>query len=89
MAWNTIGRALTVKGLCMNAVVRRPVMQYRGQEIRYESEGDELETEFVRQQSEGKQYRSKRSAKPTRGRTPKASHPGHGISGRRNRRWSW
>ena len=48
----------------MNAVMlRRPVMQYRDQEFRYESEGDELDTESVRQQTDGKQYRSKRSSK--------------------------
>lgn len=69
--------------------VRRPVMQYRDLEFQYESEGDELGTEFARQQSEGKQYRKKRSSKPRRRRVPKNSHPGYGIAGRRNRRWTW
>jgi hypothetical protein len=65
-------------------------MQYRDQEFRYESENMlELETDFVRQLSEGKQYRQKRSGRPTRRKSPKASHPGLGISGRRNRRWCW
>ena len=74
----------------MNAVVlRRPVMQYRDHEFRYDSDSDELETEVVRQQIDGKQYRSKRSSKPSRRPAPKASHPGHGIGGRRNRRWAW
>ncbi|MCI0331609.1 MAG: hypothetical protein L0228_00100 [Planctomycetes bacterium] len=74
----------------MNAVIlRRPVMQYRDHEFRYDSDSDELETEALRQQTGGKQYRTKRSAKPTRRRVPKTAHPGHGIAGRRHRRWSW
>jgi hypothetical protein len=74
----------------MNALaVRRPAMKYRDQEIRYESEGDEVDAEAIRQQTDGKQYRSKRSAKPSRRRVTKVAHPGHGIGGRRNRRWTW
>jgi hypothetical protein len=68
--------------------VRRAAMQYRDLEFQYELYGEELGTE-ARQQSVGKQYRSKRSAKPPRRKTPKASHPGHGIGARRNHRWSW
>ena len=64
-------------------------MQYRDQEFRYDSDSDVLEAELRRQQTDGKQYRSKRSSKPTRRRAPKVSHPGCGISGRRNRRWAW
>jgi hypothetical protein len=64
-------------------------MQYRDHEIRYESEGDEFDAETVKQQNESKQYKAKRSAKPTRRRISKASHPGFGMSGRRNRRWTW
>lgn len=64
-------------------------MEYRDLEFQYELQGEELGTESARKQSEGKQYRSKRSSKPTRRKAPKATHPGHGISGRRNRRWSW
>jgi hypothetical protein len=64
-------------------------MKYRDHEIRYDSDSDELETEALRQQSEGKEYRTKRSAKPTRRRVTKAAHPGYGIAGRRNHRWSW
>jgi hypothetical protein len=64
-------------------------MQYRDQEFRYDSDSDALDADYVRQQNDGKQYRSKRSAKPTRRRTPKTSHPGCGIAGRRNRRWTW
>ena len=64
-------------------------MQYRDQELRYESEGDEFDTESVRKQADGKQYRSKRSSKSSRRKVPKATHPGHGMSGRRNRRWAW
>jgi hypothetical protein len=65
-------------------------MQYRDQEFRYDSDMlHELETEFVRELSDGKQYRQKRSANPKRRRVPKAQHPGFGMAGRRNRRWSW
>jgi hypothetical protein len=77
--------------LFMNAViVRRRVMQYRDAEFQYELENEEeLGTELARQQASGKQYRTKRSSKPSRRRTPKASHPGQGIGARRNRRWTW
>jgi len=64
-------------------------MQYRDQEIRYDSDGEELEAEAQRQLNDGKQYRSKRSAKPSRRRPAKVPQPGCGISARRNRRWSW
>jgi hypothetical protein len=64
-------------------------MQYRDQEIRYDSDSEEFESEVQRQQNEGKQYRTKRSAKPTRRRSAKGPQPGCGISARRNRRWSW
>ena len=64
-------------------------MSYRDHEFRYESDSDELETEALRQQNEGKQYRAKRSAKPSRRRVSKAPQPGCGISARRNRRWAW
>ncbi len=63
-------------------------MQYRDHDFRYDSDSDELETEARRQQ-EDKQYRSKRSAKPTRRRVAKPTHPGCGIAARRNHRWSW
>jgi hypothetical protein len=65
-------------------------MQYRDHEIRYDSDSEELETEALRQQNEGKQYRTKRSAKPSRRRAAKTpAQPGCGISARRNHRWSW
>jgi len=64
-------------------------MKYRDHEFRYDSDSDELEIETIRQQNDGKQYRAKRSAKPSRRRVPKTSHPGHGIGARRNHRWSW
>ena len=65
-------------------------MQYRDHEIRYDSDSDELEAEILRSQKDGKQYRSKRSAKPSRRSTPKTSdRPGCGIAARRNHRWSW
>ena len=64
-------------------------MKYRDHEIRYDSDSDELETEATREQSEGKNYRSKRSAKPSRRRVSKTTQPGCGISARRNHRWSW
>ena len=64
-------------------------MQYREQELRYDSDEFEAETESVRKLSENKQYKQKRSAHPKRRRAPSASHPGCGIGSRRNRRWSW
>jgi hypothetical protein len=64
-------------------------MQYRDQEFRYDSDMLEPETEFVRELSQGKQYRQKRSGSPKRRKAPKAARPGYGISGRRNRRWTW
>lgn len=63
-------------------------MQYRDLEFQYELYGEELGAE-ARQQTAGKQYRNKRSTKPPRRKTPKATHPGYGVSGRRNRRWAW
>jgi hypothetical protein len=70
-------------------VVKRPIMEYRDQEFRYESDSEEFQADLVRQQTSGKEYRAKRSSRDSRRRSPKASHPGHGISGRRNRRWAW
>jgi hypothetical protein len=64
-------------------------MQYRDSEFQYELYGEELGTESARKQADGKQYRSKRSSKTARRKTPKAAHPGHGMAGRRNRRWAW
>ena len=64
-------------------------MQYRDHEFRYDSDMLlELESQFVREQSENKQYRQKRS-RPKRRKVPKAIHPGCGISARRNHRWGW
>jgi len=65
-------------------------IQYRDQAFRYDSDTLlELETEFVRELSECKQYRQKRSSSSKRRRAPKASNPGCGMAGRCNRRWSW
>jgi len=65
-------------------------IQYRDQVFRYDSDALlELETDFVRELSEGKQYRQKRSANLKRRKVPKASNPGCGMAGRRNRRWTW
>jgi hypothetical protein len=65
-------------------------IQYRDQAFRYDSDTLlELETEFVRELSEGKQYRQKRAGSPRRRKSPKASRPGCGMAGRRNRRWTW
>ncbi len=65
-------------------------MQYRDHEFRYDAD-DLLEpdSEYVRQLSGGKQYRQKRSVQQKRRKSPKAVHPGCGMSARRNRRWSW
>ncbi len=69
---------------------RLNAMQYRDQEFRYDADMlVDLESQFVRELSDGKQYRQKRSGNPKRRKSPKASHPGHGFSGRRNRKWSW
>jgi hypothetical protein len=75
----------------MNVTVSRSnVMEYRDQEFRYDAERlFELESEFVRQHSEGKQYRQKRSTHPKRRKSPNATHPGCGMGARRNRRWDW
>ncbi len=65
-------------------------IQYRDQAFRYGSDTLlELETEFVRELSHGKQYRQKRSSTLKRRKAPKALRPGCGLAGRRNRRWSW
>jgi hypothetical protein len=65
-------------------------IQYRDHAFRYDSDVLlELESEFVRELSAGKQYRQKRSSTAKRRIAPKASNPGCGISARRNRRWSW
>jgi hypothetical protein len=68
---------------------RSPGIQYRDQAFRYDSDTLlELESEFVRALSGGKQYRQKRSGVSKR-KPPKGSHPGCGIGGRRNHRWTW
>jgi hypothetical protein len=65
-------------------------IQYRDQAFRYDSDILlELETEFGRELSDGKQYRQKRSSNQKRRKAPKASSPGCGMAGRCNRRWSW
>jgi hypothetical protein len=65
-------------------------IQYRDQAFRYDSDTLlELEAEFVREVSEGKQYRQKRPSSPKRRKAPKASSPGCGMAARCNRRWSW
>jgi hypothetical protein len=74
----------------MSIAIGRNVIQYRDQAFRYDSDTLlELEGEFVRDLSEGKQYRQKRSSSPKRRKPPKASSPGCGMAGRCNRRWSW
>ena len=65
-------------------------MQYRDQEFRYDAENLlELESDFVRQLSDGKQYRQKRSSRPKspQHKQGSASRLRHGA--RRNRRWTW
>jgi hypothetical protein len=67
--------------------VRSNVMQYRDLEFRYENS---LEHDLdVRPVAGGKQYAQKRSVRPKRRKSPKASHPGCGIGARKNRRWTW
>lgn len=66
-------------------------MQYRDHEFQYELDGVESETESIRQQTSGKEYRRKRTPRSTRKRGAKSSSskPSCGIGGRRNNRWSW
>ena len=65
-------------------------MQYREQEFRYDAENLlEPDSNYVRELSDGRQYRQKRSASPKRRKSPKAAHPGCGMGARRNRRWTW
>lgn len=77
--------------MLMNAVVvRRTVMQYRGQDLQY-SDVMDLDAD-VQDKSSAKQYRqAKRPQRSSRRRGSKssASHPGYGIAGRRNHRWAW
>lgn len=65
-------------------------MQYRDLQFRYDADDlSEPDSESVRQNSDGKQYKQKRSAHPKRRRSAKAAHPGCGISARRNKRFTW
>lgn len=66
-------------------------MEYRGQEFQYELDHIEQDTDSIRQREQAKTYRRKRSLHTIRRRSSKSSsfHPGCGIGGRRNRRWSW
>jgi hypothetical protein len=65
-------------------------IQYRDHAFSYDSETLlELESEFVRETAGGKQYRQKRSSTQKRRKAPKASHPGCGMSARRNHQWNW
>jgi hypothetical protein len=70
--------------------VGRMVMRYMDQDLQYETEHADLAAADDQERGRRKQYRRKRLVRSTR-RIPKAStsHPGPGISGRRNRRWSW
>jgi hypothetical protein len=81
------------EGLLMNVeIVRRRVMEYRGQEFQYELDNIDSETDSIRRQEIAKTYRRKRSLHSTRRRKSTAAasnHPGCGMGGRRNRRWSW
>jgi hypothetical protein len=71
----------------MNAVVvRRNVIQYRGQAFQYDS--DDVAIEASSQPTAAK--RSKRPFRSSRRRTKGAgNHPGYGMAGRRNHRWAW
>jgi hypothetical protein len=69
---------------------RNNVMTYRDNDIRYDAETlQQLDSDLARDLSAGKQYRQKRTNKPKRRKPPKVSHPGCGISGRRNHYWTW
>lgn len=65
-------------------------MQYRDLEFRYD--GDDAldpDSEYTRQLSTRKQYSQQRPPRMKRRKSAKSSHPGCGISARRNHRWSW
>jgi hypothetical protein len=64
-------------------------MQYRDHEFRYDAEQSSDVEPDVRQDDDGKQYIQKRSVRPKRRRSPKASHPGCGMGARRGRKWGW
>jgi hypothetical protein len=71
-------------------IVRRKVMEYRGQEFQYELENIDQETDAIRQQELAKTYRTKRSLNSNRRRKTKSpAAPGCGIGARRHRRWTW
>ena len=66
-------------------------MQYRDSAIQYDAELEELEAGFLREPTDGKQYRRKRSMRATHRRSSKSavSIPGCGIGARRQKRWTW
>ncbi len=65
-------------------------MQYRDQEFRYDADdATDPDSEYTRQLSNRKQYSQKRTPRLKRRKSAKSSHPGCGISARRNHRWSW
>jgi hypothetical protein len=69
--------------------VRRNVMQYRDHEFRYDAEQLlDIDSDYAKT-ANGKQYVQKRSVRPKRRRSPKASHPGCGMGARRGRKWAW
>jgi hypothetical protein len=76
--------------LMKSTVFRDNSMKYRDRAFRYDSDMlQELESEFVRELSEGKQYSKKRSRSPKRRKAPRAIGPDCGIARRRQHRWSW
>jgi hypothetical protein len=62
-----------------------------GNDIDYKLGLQPIEGEENEDSSRRKMYRRSRASRPTRRRARKAaaSHPGYGIAGRRNRRWTW
>ena len=75
----------------MNSIdLGKNATRYRDQAFRYDSDTLlEIETELVREFTETKQHRPKRTGCSKRRKAPTASSPGCGMAGRCKRRWSW
>jgi len=66
-------------------------MRSRSFNLAFELDDAEDAPAFERQEVSRKQYRRNRSLRTARRRSSRmaGSHPGLGIAGRRNHRWSW
>jgi hypothetical protein len=77
--------------MLMNVVfVRRTVMQYRGNDFKYDDESGEVEGNESQEPQAKKQYRRKSAIRAKRRGVKKSTnHPGCGMGARRNHRWTW